>query len=247
TLLDALENKDYPFSSMVREARVPRGASRLPLVDVIFICDRTAEQKPWFGCDVSMISAPLKAAVFDLNLNLTERRTDLLAELQANQDLFHPDTIAAMLENYRVLLRSAAQNPHLPIAELDLLSETEKHQVVNGWNQTDRIHENSLLVHQAFELQAQQTPNVVAAIFEQQSLTYQELDQRANLLADYLTKFGVGPEVVVGLCVERSLDMLVGLLGILKAGGAYVPLDPSFPRDRLGHMVEDSGMRVLIT
>ena len=128
-----------------------------------------------------------------------------------------------------------------------MLSEAEKHQVLVEWNETKRDYPKDKCIHQLFEEQVKRTPEAVAVVFEDQQLTYRELNSQANQLAHYLKKLGVGPETLVGICVERSLEMIVGLLGILKAGGAYVPLDPGYPKERLAFMLEDARVGVLLT
>ena len=152
-----------------------------------------------------------------------------------------------MATHFQVLLEGIVSNPDQNLSELPILTQAEQHQLLVEWNDTEADYPRDQCLHELFEAQVEQTPDVVAVVFEQQQLTYRELNTRANQLAHYLRKQGVGPEVLVGICMERSLEMVIGLLGILKAGGAYVPLDPSYPKDRLAFMLEDSGMPVLVT
>ena len=146
----------------------------------------------------------------------------------------------------RHLLEGIVADPEQRISELPLVSEAEKHQLLVDWNDTKTDYPKDQCIHEMFETQVEKTPDTIALVFEDQQLTYRELNNRASRLARYLKKLGVGPEVLVGICVERSIEMVVGLLGILKAGGAYVPLDPTYPKERLRFMLQDSGAPVLI-
>ena len=162
-------------------------------------------------------------------------------------DLFDRETIERLAGNFKTLLEGVAADAERPISELPLLSEAERRQLLEEWNATEAEYPREKCLHELFEEQVERTPDAAAVAFEEQSLTYRELDRRANRLARRLQTLGVGPEARVGICVERSLEMVVGLLGILKAGGAYVPLDPSYPAERLRFMLDDSGAAVLIT
>ena len=152
-----------------------------------------------------------------------------------------------MATHFQNLLSAIAENPQLSVGELPLLSAAERHQLLVEWNDTATEYPTDKCIHQLFEQQVEKTPHAVAVVFENQQLTYLQLNCIANQLAHYLQSLGVGPEVLVGICVERSLEMVVGLLGILKAGGAYVPLDPAYPPERLSYMLADSGVGVLLT
>ena len=166
---------------------------------------------------------------------------------QYNTDLFNISTVERIAGNYQTLLESILINPQQPISQLPLLTEIEQYQLLVDWNNTKKEYPLDKCIHQLFEEQVIKTPDAVAVEIEGEKLTYQELNQRANQLANYLQKLGVNPEVLVGICVERSLLMVVGLLGILKAGGAYVPLDPAYPAERLAYMLDDSQAKVLLT
>jgi amino acid adenylation domain-containing protein len=162
-------------------------------------------------------------------------------------DLFNQATITRMLEHFQTLLESIVANPEQRVADLPILSEAERHQLLVEWNNTQIDYPKNQCIHQLFEAQVEQTPDAIALVFEDKQFSYRELNSRSNKLAHYLQKQGVGAEVLVGLCVERSIEMVVGILGILKAGGAYVPLDPSYPPERLNFMLEDSQVSVLLT
>jgi len=171
----------------------------------------------------------------------------LRASLEYNTDLFNAATITRMLGNFQTLLEGIVANPQQRLSDLPLLTAAEQHQLLVEWNNTRTVYPSNTCIHQLFEAQAEQTPNAVAAVFGSEQLTYRELNHRANQLAHHLQGLGVGPETCVGICVERSLDILVGLLGILKAGAAYLPLDPAYPQERLTFMLEDGQVPVLLT
>src|SRR5215212_4412458 len=152
-----------------------------------------------------------------------------------------------MLGHYRTLLEGIVANPEQPISKLSLLTQAERHQLLVEWNDTAKDYPRDRCIHELFEEQVGRTPDSVAVLFEDEQLTYCELNRRANQLARHLRRLGVGPEMRVGICVERSLEMVVGLLGILKADGAYVPLDPDYPKERLSFMLEDARVPVLLT
>ena len=186
-------------------------------------------------------------AKFDLTLSAIETAEGLRVRVEYNTDLFAAPTIARLTTHYRTLLEGVVADPDRPISTLPLLTDAERHQMLIEWNDTRTDYPRDRCIHELFAEQAARTPDAVAVVYEGDKLTYRELDGRANQLAHYLQRLGVGPDVLVGLCVERSLEMVVGLLGILKAGGAYVPLDPTYPRERLAFMLEDAQVVVLLT
>ncbi|NET56637.1 MAG: AMP-binding protein, partial [Symploca sp. SIO2E6] len=160
---------------------------------------------------------------------------------------FEAETINRILGHLQTLLAGIVTNPQSRLGELPLLTAQEEQQLLIEWNQTATDYPTSKCIQKLFEEQVERTPEAVAVVFEQQQLSYRQLNQRANQLAHYLQTLGVGPEVLVGICVERSVEMVVGLLGILKAGGAYVPLDPSYPQQRLADMLSEAAVPVLLT
>ena len=178
---------------------------------------------------------------------MSERNGALRASLNYNTDLFDGDTIIGMLGHYQVLLEGIVANPDQSIGELPILTKAERHQLLVEWNDTKADYPNDKCIHELFAAQVEKSPDAMAVVSEDQKLTYRELNNRANQLAHYLQKLGVGLEALVGICVERSIETIVGLLGILKAGGAHLPLDPDYPKERLDFMVQDSQVRVLIT
>jgi non-ribosomal peptide synthetase component F len=178
---------------------------------------------------------------------MAETEQGLAASLQYNTDLFDSSTIQRMLEHFHSLLQEIVADPAKPVSTHSLLSDSEKQQILVQWNQTQTEYPRELCIHELIRSRAKRTPDAVAVQFEDQSLTYKELNKRADALANVLMAQGVKPGTLVGLYVNRSIDMLVGCSGVLKAGGAYLPLDPSFPAERLAFMLADSGASIILT
>ena len=248
TALQAYEHQDLPFEKLIEEINPDRGQGDSPMLRVSFALQNTPRQVlNMAGLTATPIEIEALAAKFELSVAFVERDHRYVIRIEYRADLFDAATIERMLGHFRNLLEGIVANPEQRINELPLLTEAERHQLLVEWNDTKRDYPSDKCIHQLFEEQVERTPEAAAVVFEDQQLTYRELNNRANQLAHYLRKLGVGPEVLVGICVERSIEMVVGLLGILKAGGVYVPLDPSYPRERLGFMLQDSGSPVLIT
>ena len=171
----------------------------------------------------------------------------LRAVLEYNSDLFDDATIHRILVHFENLIRVLVADPDRRVSDFPLFTEAERHQLLVEWNDTKRDYPKDRCIHQLFEEQVERTPDSVAVVFEDQQLSYRELNERSNQAAHYLKKLGVGSEVRVGICLERSLEMVVGILGVLKAGGVYVPLDPQHPKERLSFMLKDTQARVLLT
>ena len=199
------------------------------------------------GVEISQAEFGSRSATFDLTLFVADGPDGLSGGLDYSPDLFEAATIQRMIGHFEVLLQGIIADPDQSITTLPLLTPSEREQLLVTWNQTERDYPRDLTLHQLFETQAAQTPHNVAVVFEDQQLTYCEMEEKANQVAHLLRKLGVGPDKLVGICLARSLDMVVGLLGILKAGGAYVPLDPMFPQERLAYMLADSQPLVLLT
>jgi amino acid adenylation domain-containing protein len=247
TALDAYDHQDLPFEKLVEALQPTRDPSYNPLAQVMFVFHNT----PVSHIDLSdlqfdIVAADQHSAQFDLLLRMTEVDGVLMGQLEYNTDLFERKTVDRMVGHYQVLLSAALQNPGAQVDSLPLLTLAEHQQILVDWNQTAASFPADQTLHQLFEAQVGQTPNALAVITSAGSLTYDELNQRANRLAHYLRSKGVGPNVTVGLSVERSVSLAVGLMGILKAGGAYVPLDPNYPAERLAYMLEDSQVKVLL-
>jgi amino acid adenylation domain-containing protein len=238
--------RNVPFDRLVSELQPERDLSRNPLFQVLFSLTPStpASKLGWETADFEVDSG---AAKVDLQLQLSDGAEGILGRLTYNTDIFDGTTIRRMAAHFQTLLQGIVANPDQRLSRLPLLTEAERHQLLVEWNDTAVDYPRDRCVHHLFELQAERTPNATAIVFENECLTYGELNRRANQLAHHLAKLGVGPEVLVGILVERSLDMVVGLLGILKAGGAYVPLDPAYPRERVAFMLEDSEVPVLLT
>ena len=248
TALGAYAHQDLPFEKLVEELQPERNLSYSPLFQVMFVLQNTpSTQLKFEGLTVNPVRLGGETAKFDLLLSLHEEAEGLRASLQYNTDLFDEATITRMLGHFRTLLEGIVADPNQRVSELPLLSEPEKHQVLVEWNDTAADYPKDKCIHQLFEEQVEKTPDAVALVFEDQRLTYRELNSRANQLAHYLRKLGVGPEVAVGICVERTAEMVVGLLGILKAGGAYVPLDRAYPTERISFILRDAQAAVLLT
>ena len=246
--LAAYANQDLPFERLVEELHPERHLSRNPLVDVAFAFQNTPHVAPQlYGTSVSQIDIDSGISRFDLQLFLEEYGDQLRGHLSYNTDLFDEATIARMAEHFCNLVASIVADPEQRISELPLLSQDENRRLLIEWNDTGKEYAKKKCLHQLFEEQVERTPDAIALIFEDQQLTYRELNSRANRLAHYLHKRGVGADVLVGICFERSMEMVVGLLGILKAGGGYVPLDPSYPKERLEFMLADAQVSVLLT
>jgi amino acid adenylation domain-containing protein len=248
TTLQAYEHQDVPFEQVVEALQPQRSLSHSPLFQVMFVLQNvpmTEFELP--GVTLTQLDGDSTIAKFDLTLSMSETDRGLVGEWEYNTDLFDGSTIERMTAHFQNLLSAIVANPAVTVGELALLSAAERHQLLVEWNDTAFEYPTDKCIHQLFESQVERTPDAVAVVFENQQLTYRELNQQANQLAHYLQTLGVRPEVLVGICVERSLEMVVGLLGILKAGGAYVPLDPHYPQERLSYMLEDAQVSVILT
>lgn len=246
--LNAYNNQDVPFEKLVEALHVERDPSRSPLFQVMFVLQNLDLELPEMaGLSVSSADIDSATAKFDLRFSLFDRADGLSGDLEFNTDLFETATIARLLTHYRNVLEAVVRNPGLRLSEVPLLAEEERRKMLVEWNNTGAAFPQEHCIHHWFEAQVEKTPEAVAVTFGAQTLSYAELNCRANRVAHHLQSLGVGPEVLVGIYVERSLEMVIGLLGILKAGGAYVPLDPNFPTERLALMLEDSAAPVLLT
>jgi amino acid adenylation domain-containing protein len=246
--LESYAHQELPFEKLVEALRPDRDPSRSPLFQVMFVLQNIPRaSRELTGLTVTPLEVDSGTAKFDLTLSMAETAGSLRASFEYNTDLFEQTTIDRMLGHFQTLLEGIVANPDQRLSELPLLTESERHQLLVEWNDTKREYSKDKCIHELFEEQVERTPDAVAVHSEARQLTYRELNRRANQLAHYLRKRAVGPDVIVGLCVERCLEMLVGVLGILKAGGAYLPLDPHYPKERLAFMLEDSHVPVLLT
>jgi amino acid adenylation domain-containing protein/non-ribosomal peptide synthase protein (TIGR01720 family) len=246
--LGAYEHQDLPFEKLVETLQPERSLSYSPLFQVIFALEHaSAEQINLPGLTLQRVERAGDTSKFDLSMFLSETPAGLVGVIEYATDLFKAETIARLRGHWERLLEEVVAHPDQPIAELMLLTEEERQQALAEWAATQTAYPQHANIHQLFETWAEDTPDAIAVVFEEQQLTYAELNRRANQLAHYLRSLGIGPEIAVGLCVERSLDLVIALLGILKAGGIYVPLDPSYPQERLAFMLTDARVPVLLT
>ncbi|HEX2272090.1 MAG TPA: amino acid adenylation domain-containing protein [Pyrinomonadaceae bacterium] len=245
--LGAYAHQDVPLEVLV-DGMQERELSRSPLFQVLF----ALQNAPISPVDLPELTlTPLevdkRSAIFDLTMSIAEDAGTLRVSVEYNTDLFERTTIRRMLVHYQTLLAALVANPAQRAFELPLLSERERREILVEWNDTSEPQREVKCAHQLFEQQVEQTPEAVALIFDDEELSYTELNRRANHLAHRLRALGVGPETAVGICMERSVEMMVAVLGVLKANGAYVPLDPEYPQERLAFMLEDSQATVLLT
>jgi acyl transferase domain-containing protein/non-ribosomal peptide synthetase component F len=274
TFLDAYEHRHCTFGSVIQKLNLPRDPGRMPLVSVTFNFDRLGAMPSFLGLETELSVSRKTFTAFDISFNVTEMAGELRLDCRYNASLLEPPTIQRWLGHFQTLLEGIAADPPGPVSELSLLSADERRQILLEWNppyaanlqaQSDAgrrvvpaegmssLNEVSGCVppekclHELFEDQAERTPDAAAVVFEQQQLSYAELNRRADQLAARLRSFGVGADVLVGLCLERSIEAVVGILAILKAGGAYVPLDPAYPPERLAFMLADAQAPILLT
>jgi amino acid adenylation domain-containing protein len=234
TLADAYAHQKYPFSKAL---------------DLLGISPSERDSQA-FGIVVMLESINNKEHIRDLKheiaITFSMNGEGLSGEVEYNPGLFRKETLESFCEHYKIMLRSILQAPETQVRKLALLSESERHRLLVGWNDTGRSYSEDLCIHELFEAQAERSPDALAVAFEGETLTFSELNRRANQLAHYLRSLGVKPDVPVALRLERSLDMAVATLGVLKAGGAYVPLDPMYPKQWIQHMIEDSQVQIIL-
>ncbi|ACC81021.1 non-ribosomal peptide synthetase [Nostoc punctiforme] len=249
--LEAFANEDLPFDKVVEVLKPIRNLSYNPLFQVMFsFHDSPQPNLTLPGLNIRPnVALSNKSTKFDLDVVLIPHHgadKGITMIWEYNTDLFDTATIQQMAEQYQILLEGIVVNPEQRVSELPLLTQTHQ-QLLMEWNQTHREYAAKDCIHDLFAAQVELTPDAVAIQQEGQQLTYRQLSDRANQLAHYLQSLGVKPETLVGICVERSLEMIVGLLGILKAGGAYVPLDPAYPQERLADILADTQLKILLT
>ncbi|MBJ6765037.1 amino acid adenylation domain-containing protein, partial [Myxococcaceae bacterium JPH2] len=249
TVLGAQEHQGLPFERLVEALQPERIQGRSPLFQVMFTLQASLGAGPVSVEGVKLEASELdtRTSKFDLVLQVLETERGLQAFLEYDTDIFLASTIQRMVEHLRVLLEGAVARPDETVARLPMITAAERVQVISTWNPPLPAPLGWHTQHASFEAQAQRTPDRIAVYFGDASLTYAQLEARASQLARYLVRLGVGPDVRVGLCVERSLELIVAVIAVLKAGGSYVPLDPAFPADRLAYTIEDTGMPVVVT
>src|SRR5207244_10027888 len=226
----AFAHQDVPFEKLLEELQPERDLSRSPLFQAGLTVDPAPGIEEAGDLRIERLDVHPGTTAFDLNVSIVERDGGLDATFEYSTDLFDEETIARLAGHFATLLAGAVAEPERRLSELPLLSEGERRQVVEEWNRTERRFASAdSCIHQLFERQAARTPEALALAGGEERLTYRELNERANRLAHHLVERGVGPEVLVAVCLERSPQAIVALLAILKAGGAYVPLDPAHP------------------
>ncbi|MEW6738102.1 MAG: condensation domain-containing protein, partial [Acidobacteriota bacterium] len=245
--LDAYAHQDLPFERLVEELQPERDLSRPPLFQVVFVLQNAPlPDLELAGLKLSVVDVNTARTPFEIILSMSEIGESLEGRMLYNTDLFSKDFIENMICYFQRLLERIVNDPTQRLSDLPLLSESERHQLLYEWNETSREYPQEC-IHRLFEAQAAVYPDAVAVVYGEHELSYRELNARANQLARHLRSLGVGLETPVGVCLERSLEMVIGLLAILKAGGAYLPLDAEYPLERLAFMLEDAQIPILLT
>jgi amino acid adenylation domain-containing protein len=246
TTIEANTNSDVPYEQVVNRLQQDRNMSIDPYLQVMFVLEPPFQEidKPW---RISQLDIDIGVVKFDLTIELDERQDGIIGRCEYRTDLFRADTINQLLTHFQNLLEAVVANPQGRIGELPLLTETEREEILIGFNRIQREYANELCLHQLFEKQVERTPDAVAVVFENEQLTYRELNHRANQLAHYLQQLKVMPDTLVAMYLDRSLEMVISILAILKAGAAYLPVDTVYPKERLAFMLADSQAPVLLT
>jgi len=261
TVLEALDHQDYPYARLVSDLRPARDLQRAPLAQILFVLQKfkllteldtrmstsvpSSVEERLREWDAYVI--PQQSGQFDLCVELAESDQGLSGYFEYKEQLFAPDRVARMREHFVRVLEGLVSNPAATIGELPVMSDAERQETVFAWSRSQEAAKSGQCLHRLIESQVQRTPDAIAVQQDGQALTYRDLNERANRVAHYLRGRGVVPGVVVGLCLERSINLIVGMLGILKSGGAYLPLDIDYPTDRLEYMLRDSQVQVLVT
>ncbi|MBN1481964.1 amino acid adenylation domain-containing protein [candidate division KSB1 bacterium] len=248
TALEGYAHQDIPFEMLVERLQPERDLSHSPLFQVVFVMQNT----PMSGLELPGLSmAPVdsenKTAKFDLSLQAAESPDGISLEFEYNTDLFKPETIERMLQHIELLLQNMLMEPDQRVDDIKIIPENEEYRLLHEWNANDIEFPTDKCAHEVFEAHVLTHPDAVAAIYNEQQLTYSELNARANQLARHLRGQGIEPDQLVGISLQRSLDQAVAVLGVLKAGAAFVPIDPTYPEDRIAYMLEDSGISILLS
>ena len=249
TALDAHAYANIPFLHLAEKLQIKSIKNYKPVFQVLFVLQNVTQETltfPDMETERLDFAKPTAGATFDLTLSLRENNEGLVGTLEYDTNLFAATTIEQMADHFLRLVGGIAENPEIAIADVSLLSTQEREQLLFDWNKTETDYPRQSCIHQLFETQVENTPDVVALVFGEETLTYSELNEQANQLAHYLQTAGVGVESLVGVCLERSPKFIISILAILKAGGAYLPLDPTYPSERLTFMVEDAGIQVIV-
>ncbi|HEX8184647.1 MAG TPA: amino acid adenylation domain-containing protein, partial [Blastocatellia bacterium] len=248
TTMRAFEHQEVPFEKLVEELQPERDISRTPLFQALFVLQNAPlTELKMAGIEMRPVETEAVTAKFDLTLSIEESDGGLACGIEYSTDLFNLSTIKRMAGHFTTLLKGIVAAPRTRVSKLSVMPDAELHRLLVTWNDTARDYPRIDCIHDLFERQAALTPEAVAITYGRDQLTYGELNRRANRLANYLIARGMKAESLAGICVNRSIEMVVGLLGILKAGGAYVPLDPAYPKQRLAYMMEDAKLKFVVT
>ncbi len=248
TTLDAYAHGDMPFEKLVERLQPERATTHMPFARVMFALQNSLlEELRWPDLTLRFFDSDTETAKLDLTLVVQSTERGLVVQAEYNRDLFDPAWVGRLLEHFEILLKGVIARPQCRLSELPLLSDAERQMILVDWNRTETEYPREKCVHELFEAQVERMPDAIAVEFGKQTLTYHELNQRANRLAHHLRKLSVGPDVPVGICLERSLELIVAVVAVLKAGGVYVPMEASYPKERLNFMLTDSGVPVLLT
>ena len=247
-LLSAYDNQEYPLEALVDRLSVRRDISRNPLFDTMFVL----QSADWAELPVGDAITELQrlyntTSKFDLTLEAVDRGETIEVSVEYSTDLFRRETAESLFSHYENALRDIIEHPAKRLHEIEILSDAERNRLLREFNDTEAEYPRDKTIHGLFEEQAEKTPDSVALVFGDETMTYRQLNEKANRLARTLRARGVGPDGIVGLLVDRSFEMIVAILGVLKAGGAYLPIDPSYPEDRIGYTLADSGAKLLLT
>ncbi len=247
TILDAFENQNYSLGALVKKLKLPRDASRQPVISFLFNMDSEIGNLQYDNLKATLRPVERNFETFDTFINVKPAKDGIVFEWIYNTDLFDKETIQLRLQEFRILLESIVADPTTKVTQIPVLTPEEKHLILETWNANKGPYPTDVCIHQLIEQQAEKTPLRVAAVFKDTEISYGSLNKKANQIARHLFEAGVKPGDFVGIFIDRSLDMLIGLLGIMKTGGIYVPLDPGNPKDRLNIILEDAQARFLLT
>jgi amino acid adenylation domain-containing protein/non-ribosomal peptide synthase protein (TIGR01720 family) len=246
--INAYENQDYPFDVLVDKLVTNRDASRNPLFDTMFVLQNTDDISMKIdGLDISSFNFEQKIAKFDLLMSATEKQGKIELSLEYNTSLFKHESTKKMTDHYLRILEEIVESVDRKIFEIDMMTTSEKQKILTQFNTTEADYPKDQTICSLFEEQVEKVPDKTAVVFEEKQLTYRELNERANQVARVLRRRGVTTDRIVGIMVERSIEMVVGILAVLKAGGAYLPIDPSYPQERIDYLLEDSAANILLT
>ena len=247
-VLDVFDNQDLPFDKLVEELKPDRGLSMNPLFQVMLALQPTSPfDNELAGVSSEPMSISTGTSKFDLSFELKESKDGIAGFVEFSSDLFERSSAVRLVDNFEVLLQQIVSDPDQKIDNIPIHTPSEKQFLLEGINQTLKEYSQDLCLHNWFENQAATRPQDTAIVFQNDTISYEDLNHRSNQLAHYLISKGAQPDQLVGLCVDRGIDMVVGLLGILKAGAAYLPMDPMFPKDRLAYMLSDASAPLLVT